>query len=306
MSQINVDTIKNRLGTSGPTTPSLTVTNGATVGGALTVTSGAAVGSALTVTGNIKATGFVTATTYYGDGSQLTGIVDSVFNTGITSTVQLYPTSYETTVFTFPSTAGKEYIINSINASNVSTKNTEVNIIAALNFNTSATGKKVHLAYNIPIQPGGAVELLRQPQVANPSDSFTMWATDNTYAGVSSAVEVYMNYTTISDINYFSVGVSTSGIGTSLTGIFTSTTYPSVIESIHLANITDNGDYPVSVQITNGVSTSYLVKDLIIPRYAAVELCDMPKRIETNGIIKVSIATTNTIDVSISGKKITG
>ena len=38
MSQINVDTITNRLGTAGPTVPSLTVTNDATVGGALTVT----------------------------------------------------------------------------------------------------------------------------------------------------------------------------------------------------------------------------------------------------------------------------
>ena len=38
MSQLNVDTIKNRLGTSGPTVPSLSVTNDATVGGALTVT----------------------------------------------------------------------------------------------------------------------------------------------------------------------------------------------------------------------------------------------------------------------------
>jgi hypothetical protein len=38
MSQINVDTIKNRLGTAGPTVLSLTVTNDAVVGGALTVT----------------------------------------------------------------------------------------------------------------------------------------------------------------------------------------------------------------------------------------------------------------------------
>ena len=38
MSQLNVDTIKNRLGTAGPVVPSLTVTNNATVGGALTVT----------------------------------------------------------------------------------------------------------------------------------------------------------------------------------------------------------------------------------------------------------------------------
>jgi hypothetical protein len=38
MSQLNVDTIKNRLGTAGPTVLSLTVTNDAVVGGALTVT----------------------------------------------------------------------------------------------------------------------------------------------------------------------------------------------------------------------------------------------------------------------------
>jgi len=38
MSQLNVDTIKNRLGTAGPTVPSLSVTNDAIVGGALTVT----------------------------------------------------------------------------------------------------------------------------------------------------------------------------------------------------------------------------------------------------------------------------
>ena len=37
MSQLNVDTIKNRLGTAGPTVPSLSVTNDATVGGTLDV-----------------------------------------------------------------------------------------------------------------------------------------------------------------------------------------------------------------------------------------------------------------------------
>ena len=36
MSQLNVDTIKNRLGTAGPVVPSLTVTNDATGPGALT------------------------------------------------------------------------------------------------------------------------------------------------------------------------------------------------------------------------------------------------------------------------------
>ena len=69
MSQLNVDTIKNRLGTAGPVVPSLTVTNNATVGGALTVTgnqttsgnlnvtNNATVGGALTVTGNFTVNG---------------------------------------------------------------------------------------------------------------------------------------------------------------------------------------------------------------------------------------------------------
>jgi hypothetical protein len=37
MSKIQVDTIKNRLGTAGPTVPSLTVTNDALIGGQVTI-----------------------------------------------------------------------------------------------------------------------------------------------------------------------------------------------------------------------------------------------------------------------------
>ena len=68
MSQINVDTIKNRLGTSGPTLHALTVTNDATVGGALTVTGN------FTVNSSINTTGIITATSFSGSGSGLTGI----------------------------------------------------------------------------------------------------------------------------------------------------------------------------------------------------------------------------------------
>ena len=223
------------------------------------------------------------------------------FNTGITSTSQVYPLAYETTVFTFPSTSERRYIIESINAANIS--DGERNIIAALNYNDN--GDKVHFAYNVPMVPGGSVELLKQPQVANPSDFITMWTNDENYYGKSGAVEVYMTYSEVTDTNYFGVGVSTVSIATTaLTGILTSTTYPSVIQSIRLTNRTDDGDYPVSVQITNGTSTSYLARDLIIPRYATVEICDRPKRLETNGVIKVGLAVTSTIDISISGKKI--
>ncbi len=229
------------------------------------------------------------------------------FNTGITNVSQLSPVSYETTVFTFPSTAGIRYIIESINVSNVYSD--DINVIGALNF---SGGNKVHFAYNNPIVQNSSVELLRQPHVANPSDFITMWTNDVNYYGVGntvtgSAAEVYMTYTAIADTNYFGVGLSTVGIAaTGLVGIFTSTTYPSVIESIHVVNRTDNGDFPVSIQITNGTSTSYLARDLLVPRYATVEICDMPKRVNLNGVIRVAVGITNTIDVSISGKKIAG
>jgi hypothetical protein len=75
MSQINVDTIKNRLGTSGPTLQALTVTNDATVGGALTVTGN------FTVNSSINTTGIITATSFSGSGSGLTGISSVSFAT---------------------------------------------------------------------------------------------------------------------------------------------------------------------------------------------------------------------------------
>ena len=268
------------------------------------------IGVGLTVTGAISA-GSTTGT--LGQVLQSTGVGvtwatataggSGEFNTGITSTSQLYPLSYETTVFTFPSTAGKRYIIESINAANIS--DGERNIVAALHYDDN--GNEVHLAYNVPMISGGSVELLKQPHIANPSDFITMWTNDENYYGKSGVVEVYMTYSEVSDEDYFGVGVSTVSIATTaLTGIFTSTTYPSVIQSIHLTNRTDDGDYPVSIQITNGSSSSYLAKDLLIPRYATVELCDRPKRLETNGVIKVALDSTSSVDISISGKKITG
>ena len=123
MSQLNVNTIKNRTGTSGPVltglstvSGSLVVSNDATVSGAATVTgaltaaSGSftgnvSIGGTLTyedvtnidsvgvvtarqgivvVGGGITAVGVVTATSFVGDGSGLTGVAntDNV-NTGI-------------------------------------------------------------------------------------------------------------------------------------------------------------------------------------------------------------------------------
>jgi hypothetical protein len=260
----------------------------------------------------VNASGVVTATSFVGDGSQLTGIAaggSGDFNTGITSSVTFTPLGYETTAFTFPSTAGYQYLVNTINVANVSDNvgvGTSINIILSI---ADADGKneQTYLAYNIPIANGGVLEILKNPFVAPRNAVMKAWTTRGSdYVGLSSVSEIYMNYTATESTEYIVSYASTVSIGaTGPVGVFTSSTYPSNIQSIHLTNRTDDGDYPVSIGINNGVATTYLVKDLIVPRYAAVDLVAQQKRIEVDDIIEVTVGMTTSIDVIIAGKQIT-
>jgi hypothetical protein len=266
------------------------------------------VGAAITMYGP---TGIVSATKYYGDGSSLTGVAaaggsaDSyLFNTGISSSFSTTLVGIGSTIFTFPATAGKKYVILSVNCSNVSTGNTEVNVIGAFDFNT--TGQRSYFAYNIPIPTGTAVEIMKQPQVLNPSDRIVMRSTNFSRVGADSIVEVYVSYQEKTTTSYFGIGISTTGFATTdVVGIYTATTYPSVIQSIRLVNVTDSGGYPVSVQITNGLTTTRLVDNLIVPKYASVEVLDAPKRIETNSVIQLQLDQAYTISAQVSGSQIT-
>ena len=267
----------------------------------------------LTVAGDINLTsGIITATsgivTYYGDGSNLTGVAaeasDSfLFNTGITSSISLAATGIGITALTLPSTAGKQYTIYSINASNVATGNTEVNFIGAFDF---SGGERSYFAYNIPVPTGLSIEALKQPQILNPSDRITIRSTDFDRNGADDIIDVYITYKEETSSDYFGVGIGTVGIAvTSNIGIYTSSTYPSVVQSIRLANRTDVGGKPISVAVNNGIRTTYLIDNLIVPKYASIEILETPKRLNTNDVIEVQVDETECIDIQISGKKIT-
>ena len=153
---------------------------------------------------------------------------------------------------------------------------------------------------------GGMVELLKNPIVAGPSDQIRMWTTNGNYIGVNNAADVYINYSEFTSTDYISKFAATTTINsTSAITLYTSTGNPTVIEKIGFANRTDIGDFPISIKITNGTSTSYLAKNLIIPRYSTVDILDRSKRIETGAKIEVEAGSTGTVDVIISGKKIT-
>jgi len=233
-----------------------------------------------------------------GDGSQ--------FNTGITSTVVTSPIGIGTTVLTFPSTAGKRYLVYSIFASNVATGNTEVNIIGAFDFTSGyAGGQRSFFAYNIPIPTGTSIELLEQPQILNPSDRITVRSTDVNRNGADDIIKMFITYEEKASTDYFGIGINTVGLAvTTPVGIYTSSTNPSIVQSIRLVNRTDDGPYPITVDITSGVVTTKLVDNLIIPKYGSVELLTQPKRLLTNDVIKVTVDQASTIDVQVSGKQI--
>ena len=257
-----------------------------------------------TFQGDVNASN-ITATNFIGGGSGLTKI-PLEFYTGITSSNYFTPTSYESTVFTFPSTAGKQYVIESINVANTETSvgvGTTVNIIASIE-DASAT-EQTYIAYNVPIANGGTIELLKNPIIAGPSDVMKMWVTDQSYIGITTAAEVYMNFTEFTSSEYISKFAGPTTINTvAPTTLYTSTGNPTMLQRIGFVNRTDTGDYPVSIRVTSGLSTTYLVKDLIIPRYSTVDILDRYKRIETDAKLEVEVGSTGTIDVIVSGRKI--
>ena len=58
--------------------------------------------------------------------------------------------------------------------------------------------------------------------------------------------------------------------------------------------------------VTSGVTTTYLVDNLIVPKYASVELFDdTPKRLNQDAVLSIQEDQAQTIDVQVSGKVIT-
>jgi len=269
----------------------------------------------IVVTGGVNVSGVVTASSFSGDGSALTNLPASEstgdFYVGFTSSVTMNTASYETTGHTFPSTASKTYVIDSIMASNVANVGigTTVNLIASISSNSgvaAGTTEQTYFAYNIPIAAGGAVELIKEPFVANPNDIVKLWATDSTYSGISSAIQVHMTYTQQDSTDFFGKYAANTSIGsTTIIGIHTAgTTKSATIQSVHITNRSDAGAFPVDIMLTDstGIVTTYLVKNLVIPQYSAVEILERPKRMETGSSLGVKVQQTGTIDVIVSGK----
>ena len=119
------------------------------------------------------------------------------------------------------------------------------------------------------------------------------------------ALHTTIVYQTSTDTSYNNGTSGGVGVGTIATVYYgTGNTYPSIVQSIRVANISDIGDYPVWVGIGNSDTVfSWLAYNMIIPKNSLIELCESPKRLGIGQSIFAYSDTLNSIEIQVSAKQ---
>jgi len=152
----------------------------------------------------------------------------------------------------------------------------------------------------------GVATALSFTEVVVPQDG----ALQTTIVYQSSTDTAYLNGTgTVSAASSNTTSV-TAGLSTIPVAYYgTGNTYPSIIQSIRVSNISDGsiypgGDYPVSVGIGNSDTIfSWLAYNMVIPKNSSIELCEAPKRIGIGQSIFAIANTPYAIEIQVAGKQ---
>jgi len=240
------------------------------------------------------AVGIVTAATLYGDGSNLTGIAaggSGQFNTSLTGATAYAVTTSMATALTANASSSYRTVIHSIHIANISAS--EVTISGEMQSSFS-------FAHTIPVPAGSAVELLKQPKVLGPSETIELQASAN------SALQATIIAEQKEDTDLWDAQVDITAAAT-WTDLYTSTSNPSVVQSILLANDDGTNDVKARVIWTDGSDTiqAYLCYDLIVPADSTIELCEQPKYLASGYKLRVYANQADRLEVTASGKQIT-
>lgn len=285
----------------------------------------------------IKSTGsaLVWADDNTGGGGSGTGSGD--FNTGITTSIFVSVTSGIATgiavggistadsqlyrnndifigpgiAYSFPSTAGVEYVIESIHVTN--TFGNELYLSARHDFNVSSgVWRATPIANRVVVPYQGATELLEQPMVAAPQDQIRLQAftgIGTTSAGVDGGLDAFIIISRKTDTNY--VGIGTTVRTPSGQEILTASTRQTVLQSIRLVNYNNAIDVDASVSIyrggtvggivTTGVRQGYLAYNLTVPKNSTIEILEQPKYLAINDSIVAAASTSGSLAVHLAG-----
>ena len=231
--------------------------------------------------------------TYIGDGSNLTGIAaggSGEFNTSISGATQYDVTASMATAYTASATATIRTVVHSIHICNIS--GAEVSISGEMQSSFS-------FAHTIPVPAGSAVELLKQPKVLGPSETIELQASSG------SALEATIIVEEKEDTALWDAQLDLTSAAT-MTDLYTSSTYPSVVQSILLANDDGSNDVKARVAWTDGGDSiqSYLVYDMVIPADSTVEICEKPKYLAAGYKLRAYANQADRLEVTASGSQI--
>jgi hypothetical protein len=238
--------------------------------------------------------GIMSATSFVGDGSALTGIAaggSGQFNTSITSATAYLLTTSMAVAKTANASSSYRTIVHSIHIANISAS--EVTVSGEMQSSFS-------FAHTIPIPAGSAVELLKQPKVLGPGETIELQAS----AGGSLYATIILEEK--EDTDFWDAQVDVTSAAT-WTDLYTSTSNPSVVQSILLANDDGTNDVKARVIWTDGSNSlqSYLCYDLVVPADSTVELCEQPKYLASGYKLRVYANQADRLEVTASGKQIT-
>jgi hypothetical protein len=163
------------------------------------------------------------------------------FNTGIASATAYAVTTGMSTAYTAPATAGARHIVHSIHVTNIDGT-------SSADISGQLYAGEYSIANTIPVPPGSAVELLKQPKILSPSETIQLQssATGDLHATIT--IE-----TKAGDTTYI-------GVGTDITSAATYTdlhiaTADTMLQSVLLANDDGVADVKANVVWTDGSNT---------------------------------------------------
>jgi hypothetical protein len=251
-----------------------------------------------------------------GSGSFDTGITTSIFvsvtsgiGIGVTDTNNIF--TGPGIAYSFPSTVGFRYVIESIHLTN--TFGNELYISGRHDFNVSAgVWRPTPITNRVIVPYQGAAELLEEPMVANPQDQIYLQAltgTGTTESGVDGGIDAFIIYSAKTDSNYVGIGTTVTTI--SGQEIYTATPNQTVLQSIRLVNYNDNVDIDASVSIyrggtvgnivNTGVRQGYLAFNLTIPKNSTVEILEKPKYLAISDSIVAAASVSNSLAIHLAG-----
>ena len=218
--------------------------------------------------------------------------------------------------YSFPSTSGKTYVIESIHVSNSFTD--ELYLSGRHDFLQSANNwLEVPISQRVIIPYQGATEFLDQPIVANPSDIVRLQAftgIGSTSTGVNGGLDAVITYSEKTDTDYVGVG-STVPSSSSGSELLYATDYNAVIQSIKLCNYGLSADVDASLSIwrggtkgsvlSTGFRLAYYAYKLTIPQNSVVEVLEKPKFLTENDCIILESSANGILSATLSGKYIT-